>query len=419
MTFEPLYLFRDRKEGVIAFGALIVIFALHVSFIYFEYLNFSKYKVHRTKGIVENIYQKTNKNNKPYHVLRIKTDEFTIYSTTWKKPLHVKKNSSIKFSYFAKNVTFIDFLRKRFYAPTFKYQASKTQKNFSSTIAHFIEKQHEATQMKEFYLALFIAKPISKELRVKVQNWGISHLIAISGFHLGVLFGVLFFTIKLLYKPLQDRFFPYRDAKFDISLVVFLLLSFYLYLIDFTPSFLRAYVMSLLGFFFYVRYFKVVSFINLALTVTLILAFYPSLVLSIGFWFSVSGVFYIFLYFHHFQDKFSNLTHGILLNIWVFLGMNIPVYTIFGYVSWQQFGSIPLSILFVLFYPPAIVLHLLGVGGVLDGYLQQLLDVEFAGRYVELSSWSAFGYMILSLVSILNRYLAIFTICLGLIVFYM
>lgn len=419
MTFEPLTLFRDKREGVVIFGILFLIFCLHVSFEYIKYQSFTQYKVHKTVGVVENIYQKINKNNNPYHVLRLKTDSFTIYSTLWKKPLHVKRDSAIKFSFFTKNISFTDFLKKRFFTPTFKYKAIKTKETFSHTLFKFINKQHKTFQMQELYSALFLAKPIGKKLRAKVQNWGISHLIAISGFHLGVLFGVMFFIFKLFYKPLQDRFFPYRDLRFDLSIFIFFLLSFYLYLIDFTPSFLRAYVMSMLGFFFYMRYFKVVSFTNLSLTIALVLAFFPNLAFSVGFWFSVGGVFYIFLYFYHFKDSFSNLTHTILINIWVFLGMNVPVYWFFGYVSWQQFGSIILSILFVLFYPLAMVLHLFGIGGLLDEPLTALLHVSIEGRYIVLSDWYAIGYIILSLISIFNRYLATAVVLSGVVIFFM
>lgn len=403
----------------LVFGVIVFIFALHVSFLYLKFIDFKKQKVYQTTGVVEALYPKTNKNNKRYHVLRLKTNHFTIYSTSWKNPLHVKKDQLVNFSFLAKNVSFLDFLKKRFFAPTFKYSLAPSKQNSLTHFALFIKNQHQAKELQEFYLALFLAKPIGKELRIKVQNWGISHLIAISGFHLGVLFGVMFFLFKLIYKPMQDRFFPFRDIKVDLSIVIFCILCFYLYIIDFTPSFLRAYVMSLLGFFFFLRYFKVLSFTNLSLTIALILAFYPSMAFSVGFWFSVGGVFYIFLYFHHFQSRFSNILHAIFINIWVFLGMNVPVYWFFGYVSWQQFGSIPLSILFVPFYPFVMLLHLFGVGNLLDSMLTWLLHVNIGGKEIVLSSWHVGSYIVLSLVSIFNRFLAVATVCSGIVVFFM
>ena len=82
--------------------------------------------------------------------------------------------------------------------------------------------------------------PISKELREDITKWGIAHLVAISGFHLGILSAILFFLLKPIYTFFQDRYFPYRNRTDDLAFIVFLLLGSYAYFIDMTPSVVRA-----------------------------------------------------------------------------------------------------------------------------------------------------------------------------------
>lgn len=416
MTFERLNVFNSKREGIIAFGILGLIFCLHVGFKFYEYKNFLSQNIHY-EGEVLSRYQKTNKNNKTYEVLKISTKNHTIYTTLWKKSLHVKQRDRISFKISKKNISFLDFLSNRFYAPIYALHVKDIKKNtLKVKLINFIYSQHKSEDMKQLYSALFLASPINKNLRVKIQHWGISHLVAISGFHLGVIYGFLFFIFKIIYGFFQDKYFPYKDANFHIGLILFSILAFYAYLIDFAPSFLRAFVMSLLGFFFYLRYFKVLSFTTLSLTIAILLAFFPDLVLSIGFWFSVMGVFYIFLYVHHFKFKWYDT---IFLNIWVFLAMVIPVHFWFAYTSWQQFSSIILSIVFIVFYPLILCLHVIGYGGIFDEILEKFLNISFEGKEIFTPFWLFILYIALSIFSIFNRYLAIFTVGLGFLYFLM
>ena len=155
--------------------------------------------------------------------------------------------------------------------------------------------------MQELYKTLLFATPISKELREDVQKWGISHLIAISGYNVGVISFLLFFLFKPIYQWFQSRYFPYRNATFDLTLLVIGVLIGYMVVIDFVPSFVRAVVMSCVGFLLFSRGIKLASFELLALCVVLILAWMPTLLFSLSLWFSVAGVFYLFLWLHHFS----------------------------------------------------------------------------------------------------------------------
>ncbi len=413
MTLSPLIVFRNTKEALVVFGVLFFVFLINVGFSYNSYKEFlGSSSFH--EGVVSLAYMKKSKYGKPYQVAKINTKEFTFYTTFWKKSLHVKSNDKIRLKIFSKNVTFTDFLSKRFYAPVFDVS---TQKNtsFKNKLQAYIKSQHQNSQLGELYSALFLATPISKNMRQKIQKWGISHLVAISGFHLGVIYSALFFVLKMVYGFFHERFFPFRNIYFDLGIVIFIVLGFYMYLIDFTPSFLRAFVMSLLGFFFYFKYFKILSFLNLALAVGFILAFFPHLAFSIGFWFSVMGVFYIFLYFHHFTCK--KWYDVIFLNIWVFLALVLPIHMWFPYATNGQFASIVLSIIFIPFYPLAFITHLVGYGGFMDTLLESFFNYPLKGVEIFTPLWSFIVFIILSLLAIFNRYLAIFCVSLGLLFF--
>lgn len=81
---------------------------------------------------------------------------------------------------------------------------------------------------------------------------------------------------------------------------------------------------------------KIINFVTLFCSTLLCISLYPRLLFSIGFLFSILGVFYIFLYMHHFANKFNNLINIILLNIWTFFAMVLPVLYFFPLISYQQ-----------------------------------------------------------------------------------
>ncbi len=413
MTLERVELFVSKKEVLITFGVLFCLFLLHVGFEYFSYKEFKNLQPF-FKGVVTQAYMKKSKYGKPYQVAKVETSDFSLYTTFWKKSLHVKQDDRVRFKIVTKKISFLDFLSKRFYAPIFSVSSYKMS-NFKTKLKAYIKSQHQNPHIGELFSALFLATPISKDMRQNIQKWGISHLVAISGFHLSVIYGALFFVFKLFYGFLHDRIYPYRNIYFDLGIVIFMCLGFYMYLIDFAPSFLRAFVMSLLGFYFYIKHVRIFSFLNLAFAVSLILVVYPHLLFSIGFWFSVMGVFYIFLYFHHFS--FSKWFDLVFLNIWVFLGLIIPIHFWFSYVGLGQFASIALSIFFIPFYPLAFLAHLFGVGGFMDVWLEDFFYYPLSGVDIATPLWAFVLYIIFSFLAIFNRFIALFCVGIGLLYF--
>ncbi|MBE0495260.1 MAG: ComEC/Rec2 family competence protein [Campylobacterales bacterium] len=410
----PLRLFANKKEVAVCFGVLALVFALHVSLIYTQYRSFVGEGRTYVEGELLLSDARVSKNGKPYFALRVKTNAFLLYTVAWKETLHVRPGEQVSVVVITEKLRFLDFLSKRFFAPSFSLHALHvSEEGVAKRLAYSIWAQHESPKMQALYSALFLATPVPKALREDVLYWGVSHLVAISGFHLGVLLALGYGVVRPVYRFFQSRYFPYRNATFDVGVVMLGLAFGYLWLIGFVPSFLRAFVMAVFGFFLLMRHIKLLSFGTLALSVGGILALFPHLVLHIGFWFSVLGVFYIFLYLHHFKERFSAPVHAVLLNVWVFLAMNIPVHYWFPLTSWQQVGSIPLSLVFIGFYPLSGVLHVMGFGGVMDGVLEPFLAWRMEGADVPTPLWMLVGYLGLSLLGVRWRFLAVGAVLLG------
>ncbi|GAA8785891.1 hypothetical protein VN0559_02200 [Helicobacter pylori] len=222
---------------------------------------------------------------------------------------------------------------------------------------------------------------MNKDLRDRANALGINHLLAISGFHLGILSASVYFLFSLFYTPLQKRYFPYRNAFYDIGVLVWVFLLGYLLLLDFLPSFFRAFLMGLLGFlacFFGVR---LLSFKLLILACCIAIALLPKLLFSVGFLLSVCGVWYIFLFLKHTQAFFKTSSflmrsfQVISLSALVFLNMLIITHAFFPMFSPYQLFSIPLGLIFIVFFPLSLFLHVVGLGSLLDGILNMPLMI--------------------------------------------
>ncbi|MBF7059779.1 ComEC/Rec2 family competence protein [Campylobacter volucris] len=404
------------REFFILFLCFLVIFLLNI---FYEYKNYQNFKLTKHLYLKDNIilssYTKENKYGKKYQVLKLKNSNFNFYTISYKN-LTFDKNKTLSLRIITKDISFKNYLSKSFFAPSYDFNQTSYVQNQNTIINYFLN-QHTNEKIKEFYGTLFFAKAISKDLRQDVNFYGIAHLIAISGYHLGLLFSFCFVVFAPLYAFFQKRYFPYRSLKLDLSVFAFVLLTAYMYLIDFTPSYIRALFMTLFGFYLYSKNVKILSFKFLVLSIVLCISLFPKLLFSVGFLFSALGVFYIYLYLHHFKNKFSNLTHIIFLNFWTFLAMIIPVLYFFPLLSLQQFLAIPLSILFIIFYPMVLLLHIFNYGNLLDFYLLDFFNIKFHSINFKISFWVYIGYLFLSLLSIFNRYLALFVISLGFVPF--
>ncbi|MCI6989362.1 MAG: ComEC/Rec2 family competence protein [Campylobacter sp.] len=370
-------LFDTNLQKALFLLVMVFIFCISVGFEFRAYSEFKKNDFLLVKGDVLNSYLKTSKKGKKYRVLQIKTDKFEFY-TTLHKNSRIQKDDYVLSKIDIGGVSFKEFLQRRFYAnSTFVKPITKENLSFRDKLKLAVTSKHSEPKIAELYSALYLATPISRELRVDVTKWGIAHIISISGFHLGIIYLVLFFIFGRLYGFIGDRFLPYRNQKFDVSIVIFGFVLFYLWVLEFTPSFLRSVLMSLLIFFFVLRNLNILSFQTLFLTIILAFAFSPGLIFSVGFYFSCLGVLYIYIYVKHFWGNKSKLADTIWLNIFVFLAMNIPVYYFFESFSFSQVAVMPLGFVFTVFYPLSMGLHLVGYADIFDEWLLKFLDMGF------------------------------------------
>lgn len=139
--------------------------------------------------------------------------------------------------------------------------------------------------------------------------------------------------------------------------------------------------MGLLGFlacFFGVR---LLSFKLLILACCIAIALLPKLLFSVGFLLSVCGVWYIFLFLKHTQIFFKNSSflmrsfQVISLSVLVFLNMLIIAHAFFPMFSPYQLFSIPLGLIFIVFFPLSLFLHAVGLGSLLDHFLSMPLTI--------------------------------------------
>ncbi|WP_181370587.1 ComEC/Rec2 family competence protein [Helicobacter pylori] len=377
-TFQGAFeLLTTPKEYLWCGVFLSLLLAINL---YLEYLNYQKLDFSKPTSLNAQIllqYPKT-KDQKTYFVLKLQSKNMIFY-TTIKEPLKNLQYRHAQFFGKIKSCSFLESLKSCFFQ-TYSFSLTRKQ-DFKSHVRHFIDSAHSSALVGNLYRALFIGDSLNKDLRDRANALGINHLLAISGFHLGILSASVYFLFSLFYTPLQKRYFPYRNAFYDIGVLVWVFLLGYLLLLDFLPSFFRAFLMGLLGFlacFFGVR---ILSFKLLVLACCIAIALLPKLLFSVGFLLSVCGVWYIFLFLKHteifFKDSsfFKRSFQAIILSVLVFLNMLIVVHAFFPMFSPYQLFSIPLGLIFIVFFPLSLFLHAVGLGSLLDHFLSMPLTI--------------------------------------------
>jgi competence protein ComEC len=406
-------LFVSKKEFFLTLAVVLCIAFTSLAIDFYQFKELTKNALHVNTATVLNHYTKTNEKGRTYDVFKLKLDgnSAEVYTTSWRiSSIPIKSRVKVKLN--VEKVTFLAYLQG-FFAPSLSvYEIYEDNPPLLDVkpLYHWIDMQHDNEKIAELYKTLLFATPISKELRDEVQKWGISHLIAISGYNVGVISFLLFFFLKPLYQFFQSRYFPYRNLTADLTMVVLVVLFVYMVVIDFVPSFLRAFAMSILGFFFYSRGIKVLSYEMLGLTSLGLLALFPALVFSLSFWFSVAGVFYLFLFLHHFE----NLNRWVLLSmidLGVYLLMVPIVHTFFPVFTFLQLTSPLSSLVFIVFYPLGVLLHVIHLGGILDAYLLDFLHVKAQSYMLSFPWWILVLYVGVSLMAIRSK-LALYG-CLG------
>ncbi len=386
---------KNYSKQIVSIILLILIFLINLSIEYNKYLDFIDEEIYETKVEVLNIYKKPT-----YNILRLKAQNFDFFANIDKSE-DIKKFDVLNMTIASLNISFWDYL-KGFYTKAIYFDKIERTPKFIDKIIVKINSNHEDEMIKELFQTLFLGTSISKELRDICTNYGISHVVALSGFHLAVLSFTIYWVLYFPYSFFHQRYFLYRNKKYDLILISLVFLFYYLILTDIIPSLLRAFVMLVLTIYFLRSNIKIVSYTNLFFTFLIVIALFPKFLFSLGFWFSIIAVFYIFLFIQYFKNL-NKYFQIIFFDFWMFLVFNPIVHFYFPQTTYEQFLSIIINILFAIFYVFEIVAHIFGFAIYFDGFIKDFLSYKMNVFSVETPFYFLLIYMIFSLISVFNK----------------
>jgi len=395
-------LFLNAKEFWVTIVVLSTIIIIKLIFSYQEYQEFISKPFYYTEATA--LQQQTKiKDQKTYKILKLQDrDGRRYYTITYSKENFIGKLLRVKIVP-TEDISFGDYLGV-FYIKTRVKILSDTPITLKDRLIDSISSQHSDSRVSSFYQAIFFATPLDKSLRDEISALGVSHLVALSGFHLSILWGVIYGILALLYKPLQQRYFPYRMMLLDMGIVTLIILGYYLWFVGSPPSLVRSYTMLSIAWILLLLGIELVSFELLGFVMMLLLALFPYLIVSFGFYLSIAGVFYIYLVIRYSGvDKW--LISLLYIPIGIFILMLPILHGVFGLVSIWQLLSPILSLGFILFYPTVILLHIIGYGDLLDTLLIYLFSLPISPKESLLPIWAVSIYLLLSIGSIWSRWI--------------
>lgn len=120
---------------------------------------------------------------------------------------------------------------------------------------------------------------------------GASHILAISGMHMSIIFGVLAFLLKKLFMPYKPR-----------AVILSLLAVFYLAFTGFSVSATRSIIMLLIVYLSMICSYRSDSLTSLSVAGVIILACSPNAIADAGLWMSFAATFGILVYIPTFQN---------------------------------------------------------------------------------------------------------------------
>jgi len=391
---QSLLLAKTKKEWLFIILFFIFIFISNIIFEYYKYKTITKDEIYTTNAKIINIYQKDN-----YDILKLSNTKFLFFTSTNKNSFI--KNQYINITFLSNNISFLSYL-KGFYANSFNLSKINHKKTIHNLLESYITNQHNNKSISSLFNALFLAIPLDKYVQNIISAYGISHLIAISGFHLGVLAFLLYFILNLLYKPIHQKYFPYRNKKYDLLILSSILIFSYLCLLSNQAPLLRAFVMYIFAIFALRSNIKLLSFNTLFLCFLFIISLFPNLLFSISFWFSICGVFYIFLFLQYFKSRNKIFTF-IFLNIWLYLSINPISHIYFPTTSIYQLFSPFITMAFTLFYPLELFLHIFNIGDIFDNIINIFIQQNIPVSNISTNIYFLILYLITSIFSIKSK----------------
>lgn len=386
-------LFTKYKENLLFVFGVVIIFCCSLGYQYSKYRDFKSSATYSSNAYVLTVYD----DNK---TLKLQDSNFIFYTHIYKHDLAYLDKLEIQL--LTDNVSFIDFLSGFWTKSMMPQNLHQKHNQLLFELTNKVSSMHQNSHISSFFNALFFGTNLTKYVQIQSINFGILHLIALSGYHLSVIAGIIYFSLGFIYRYYHGKYFPYRNYKYDILIFTSFVLFLYVQLAGFIPSLIRSFAMYLFAIFLMRNNIKILSFYTLGIIITFLIAIFPQLIFSVGFWFSAWGIFYIYLYLHYFS-KLNATVSFILFNIWIFFAMNPIVHYFFDMTSLWQLSSPIFTIFFIVFFPLEIILHAINFGGLLDVGIEFFLNIPTV-QYAKLTNIFFFVFtIILSILSIYSK----------------
>ena len=193
-------------------------------------------------------------------------------------------------------------LKARGYDFSFRLRDEKSLRCFENPEASFIDRLrarlfefafHLSPSARGLFTALVLGEkgPLPEEFKEKLRTQGLYHFLAVSGFHLGIIYGLIYFVVKRLGAGILGwRGVQGVPAQVPALVVALLGAGIYALLSGGSPSAQRALLMLTLFTASRIFFLKTSGFDLLAGTVLITLLFQPETLFSLSFQLSVSAV---------------------------------------------------------------------------------------------------------------------------------
>ncbi|MBQ3437819.1 MAG: ComEC/Rec2 family competence protein [Fusobacterium sp.] len=234
-------------------------------------------------------------------------------------------------------------------------KSKKIEKNF---IAQYLDKIFDRAQdnfspdIKNINKALLLgdSSKISKKMKEKIRYLGLSHIFAMSGLHIGIIYSFFYFICYKIF-----------NKKIIIESATLILISLYYLGIKESPSFTRAYLMIFIFLLAKILYEKIDIKKTLFLSAIISFIFKPNVIFSVSFQLSYLAMLAI-IYFFPLIRKINIKKLKVL--DYIFFTLSIQIFLIpiqIFYFNTFPFLAIPINILilpFAGFYIILIYFHL-------------------------------------------------------------
>lgn len=255
---------------------------------------------------------------------------------------------------------------------------------------------------------------LHRDTRKEFAVTGVAHILAVSGFHVGIIAGILFWIFSFI-----------RNNYIKFILITSSLLA-YIYLVDFQPSAVRAGIMIILFLFAYLIQRKPNPINIIATAVLLVTVVNPSSLYSVGFQMSVAAISGIFLLYNPFRiflydfmklEKYE-ITKKIGNSLAVSLAASVVVSPIVAYYFGIYSIISPLANLIVI--PFMLFGQIFGIVALVSSYLflpvghifanTSQLSIEIATLITHYAAQLPFSHISGELVYIISIFTSVFLI---------